>query len=143
MVRNRVNPALAWLCLIWFGLTNTLFASGMVVCRDGHGESRIEWGCTQNASGECVTSCGSDLDESGDDTGPAHPCDDTPIKGDHQVTKAPPRTTNDVPVPIPVILAVIAIHFDLPPPAQVLWDHARPQRPPDTLQRLRSVILLV
>ncbi|KAA0213825.1 MAG: hypothetical protein DYG94_11550 [Leptolyngbya sp. PLA3] len=142
MARKRFHPAVAWLCLIWFGLTNTLLASGMVVCRDGHGGSRIEWGCAQNASGECATSCGSDADEPGGDTGPAHPCDDTPINGDHEVTMTPPRTTNDLPVPIPVMLAVITLHIDVPS-TQVLWDRARSQRPPDSLQRLRSVILLV
>jgi len=143
MLHNRFNPGLAWLCLIWFALTNTLFAGGMVVCRDGHGGSRIEWGCTQNASGECATSCGSEFDGSGDDNGPAHPCDDTPIEGDHQISKAPPRTATDAPVPVLVRLAVIAMHIDVPLPTLVAWDRARPQRPPDTLERLRSVILLV
>lgn len=143
MTRNSLNPALAWLCLIWFGLTNTLFASGMVVCRDGHGGSRIEWACSQNANGECITSCGSDAESPGDDHGPAHPCDDTPVKGGHKVTKAPPRTTNDAPVLVLVILAVIPMHTDVPPPVRVTWDRDRPQRPPDTLQRLRSVILVV
>jgi hypothetical protein len=143
MPRSRSNPALAWLCLIWFGLSNTLLASGLVACRDGHGGVRFEWGCSRNASGECVESCGAGVGESGDDTGQPHPCDDTPIKGDHQVTKAPPRATNDVPVPVPMLLAVIAMRIDMPTPAQVVWDRARPQRPPDTLERLRSVILLV
>lgn len=143
MTRNRFNPAVAWLCLIWFGLTNTLFASGMVVCRDGHGGARVEWGCSRNESGECVTSCGLGVGESDDDGGQPHPCDDTPVKSDHEVTKAPSRTMIDVPVSVPVLLAVIAMHIEVPLPAQVVWDRARPQRPPDTLQRLRSVILLV
>ncbi len=143
MTRDRFYPALAWLCLIWFGLANTLLAGGMVVCRDGHGDSRVEWGCSRNDSGECAISCGSDFDEPGHDEGPAHPCDDTPINGEYQVTNAPPRTMSDVPGPVPVHVAVIAMHMEVPLPAQVAWDRARPQRPPDTLQRLRSVILLV
>ncbi|GJQ28330.1 MAG: hypothetical protein HBSAPP03_02140 [Phycisphaerae bacterium] len=143
MTRNRFHPALSWLCLIWFGLTNTLFAGGMVVCRDGHGGSRIEWGCTQNANNECVTSCGSDADEPEDDTEPAHPCDDTPIKGDPQLTKASLRTTSHELVPVQGILAAITIGFDPPPPSRHHGYRDRPPRPPDSLRCLRAVILLV
>jgi len=58
MLTSRSQSLLAAVCLIWFGLTNTLFAGGIVVCRDGHGGTRIEWGCSRNTDGECATTCG-------------------------------------------------------------------------------------
>jgi hypothetical protein len=48
MLTSRSQSLLAAVCLIWFGLTNTLLAGGIVVCRDGHGGTRIEWGCSRN-----------------------------------------------------------------------------------------------
>ena len=139
MTRTRLTPLFAWLCLMWFGLSNTLFTGGIVVCRDGHGGTRIEWGCNRNASDECATSCGSEESEPG--SIPAHPCDDTPLKGDHELSKAPPRITGDFYVAaIPAALTT-GVDASLWPAAAP--EHARPQRPPDTLQRLRSVILLV
>ena len=143
MRRNGLNLALSWLCLIWFGLTSTLLNGGLVVCSDGDGGARIEWGCVRGADGECATSCRADAGESDDRDNRPEPCRDTPIQGDLQIAKAPPRTTNDAPVLAPVIFAVVAMLMDVPPPAQIAWDRVRPQRPPDTLQRLRSVILVV
>lgn len=143
MSRNRFNPVLAWLCLIWFGLCNTLFAGTMVVCRDGHGGSRIEWGCSRTSDGECMKSCGPDVGGCDDNGDQPRPCDDTPTKGVGQFIKVPPRTTHDVPVSAPAILVMVAIHIDAPALTLVVRDRARLQRPPDTLLRLRSVIILV
>lgn len=142
MRHTRFNFAISWLCLIWFGLTSTLFTGGLVVCSDDDGGARIEWGCVRGADGECATSCRSDVGED-DRGGRPEPCHDTPIQGDHQVVKAPPRPTGDLPVLAPTIFAAVAMFMDPPPPAPLAWDRARPQRPPDTLQRLRSVILVV
>jgi hypothetical protein len=141
MTRKRVNPALAWLCLIWFGLTNTLFASGMVVCHDGHGGSRIEWGCERNATGECFTRCGDD--GAVEDGSVPHPCEDTPLLSDHQVTKAPPRSAAEVGIPIPLMVAVLVFWAVEPPPTAVLLSGSEPQRPPDALKCIRTVVLLV
>ena len=140
MQRSRPNPFIAWFCLIWFGLTNTLLAGGMVVCNDGHGGSRIEWGCDRNTSGECLTSCGS---ETGDDPGDPHPCQDTPIDTGEQVTKAPPRPTSDLVISVPMMVAVSVLWLDVPAPARVGWVASEPERPPDALKHIRTVVLLV
>jgi len=139
MRRSRSHPAIAWLCLIWFGLTNTLFSGGMVVCQDGHGGSRVEWGCDRNSSGGCLTTCGI---ETGDDPCDPHPCQDTPIDAGEQVTKAPPRLTSDLAILVPV-MAVLALWLDPPTPANVGWIGFEPERPPDALKHIRTVVLLM
>lgn len=144
MTSRYSNPVLAWLCLVSFVLTNTLLASGLVVCRDGHGSTRVEWGCNQNSNGECVTSCGSDADLPDEDHGPTHPCDDTPIKGGHLMTKAPSSNTTKAGaagVPVCQTAAVVLIDAAARPPTPK--EKAAPQRPPDTLLHLRTVILIV
>jgi hypothetical protein len=143
MSRRLSHPVFAWLCLIWFGLTNTAFAGGMMVCNDGHGGSRVEWsGCERNADGECVVSCGSDPDG---DPGVPHPCEDTPIPGQEQIIKAPPRSAGETSVPVPVLMAVLVLGGWADPPlaAQAAWTAFEPDRPPDILRHIRTVVLLV
>lgn len=139
MHRSRFHPAIAWLCLIWFGLTSTLLSGGMVVCQDGHGGSRVEWGCDRNIGGECLTSCGG---ETGDDPGDSHPCQDTPLDAGEQVSKAPPRSTSVLTIPVPVMAALV-LGLDPPTPARVGWTSSAIERPPDALKRIRTVVLLV
>lgn len=141
MTKRRSHPLVAWLCLIWFGLTNTVFAGGMMLCNDGHGGSRIEWGgCEQNADGECLVSCAR---ESEDEPDAPHPCQDTPIPGQEQITKAPPRSASDTVIPVPVLVAVIVLWADAPVATQVAWATSEPERPPDVLRHIRTVVLLV
>ena len=141
MRRSRFHPVIAWLFLIWFGVSNTAFASGLVVCHDGHGGSRIEWACDRNATGECVSICG---DEGAEEDGSVpHPCQDTPLPSDPQVTKAPPRAPTEVSTPLPVMVAVLVFWADVPQPATVVLSGSEPQRPPDALKCIRTVVLLV
>lgn len=140
MRRSRFHPVLTWLCLIWFGLTSTLLTGGMVVCRDGHGGTRVEWGCDQNGTGECLTSCGSETEG---DSGIPHPCQDTPIEGEQQVTKAAPRTTSDLSKTVAVTVAALVLWLDPPTPTNVAWSWSGPDRPPDLLRHIRTVVLLV
>jgi len=139
MFTRRAQSLLAAVCLIWFGLTNTLLAGGIVVCRDGHGGTRIEWGCSRNTDGECATTCGTDSADH--EEAPAHPCDDTPVTADHHTTKAPPRVSADL-TPVAILLAAPAMeslpHARRPGPVITERDH-----PPDSLYRLRTVIILV
>ena len=138
MKPRRSNPFIVWFCLIWFGLTNTVLAGGLVVCNDGHGDSRIEWGCGKSVSGECLTSCS---EEPGDE--PAHPCQDTPINGDAQVTPAPPRSIDIGSVVLPEILAACVFWTADFQPKSFLCKTPEPEGPPDTLRRIRTIVLLV
>lgn len=141
MTLGRLHPGMTLLFLVWFGLSNTLLASGLVVCRDGHGNGRIEFGCSRNASGECVTSCGDGVGADCD-SGAPHPCDDTPIQGDHQVTKAP-RAQSSTSVAAPVLATTLIWWTDVSGPIRVSWSSARPERPPDSIRHLRTVVLIV
>jgi len=140
MRRNRFNHALACFCLIWFGLTSTVFAGGLVLCQDGHGDMRFELGCDQNSVGECLTSCGG---ETGDEPGRPHPCEDTLIEVDLSITTAPQRSTSDLAVGLPMAVAALAFRTDPPTLARAAWTCSGPGRPPSVLTHIRSVILLV
>lgn len=141
MRRIRSHPLIAWLFLIWFGLSNTVFAGGLVVCHDGHGGSRIEWGCDRNATAECMTSCGSDSAD--EDRNAPHPCQDTPLGDNQQITKAPSRSAQDVTVLISVAVAALVLWADVQQPTSVVWSGPEPQRSSDALRCIRTVVLLV
>ena len=141
MQSRRFHPLIAWLCLIWFGLTNTVLAGGIVVCRDGHGGMSIEWGCDRNTQGECLTSCGGEADN--DDSTAPHPCEDTPVPSDLQITKAPPRAASELTVPVPFLVAVLIDWADVAEPIATTSESSQPERPPDVLKHLRTVVLLV
>ena len=141
MSRRRLHPVLVWLSLIWFGLTNAVFAGGMMVCSDGHGGSRVEWGgCERNVDGECVESCGG---ESTGEEGVPHPCRDTPIPCQEQVAKAPSQSVSDTSVPNPVFVAAMVLWADSPLARQATWTPSEPERPPGVLRHIRTVVLLV
>jgi len=141
MRQRRFHPAITWLFLICFGASNTLLAGGMVLCQDGHGGSRIEWGCDRNATGECITSCGG---ESADEEGSVpHPCQDTPIQDNEQITKAPPRLAGEVTIHAPVMVAVLVFWAEMPEPTRIVWTTSEPDRPPDALRHIRTIVLIV
>lgn len=141
MRQRRFHPVISWLFLIWFGLTSTVLASGLVVCQDGHGGSRIEWVCDRNPTGECVTSCGDDGAE--EDGSVPHPCQDTPLPSDPQVTKAPSRSAAEVSILVPLMVAVLVSFAPEPVLTAVVLSGSEPQRPPDALKCIRTVVLLV
>lgn len=141
MQSRRFHPVIAWLCLIWFGLTNTVIAGGVVVCRDGHGGMSIEWGCDRNSQGECLTACGDEADN--DDSTAPHPCEDTPVPSNLQIIKAPLRAPSELTVPITVLVAAPIVWTDAPRPAAISWVRSRQERPPDVLKHVRTVVLLV
>lgn len=141
MLNRRVHPLIAWLCLIWFGLTNTIHAGGLAICRDGHGGVSIEWGCDRNAHGECVNVCGDEV--RAHDPATSHPCEDTPVLSELQFVKAASRATTELRVPVPVLLAVLFPRAESSRPAVARPDSSSPERPPDELKHIRSVILVV
>jgi hypothetical protein len=137
MLLRQFQLPLAWLCLIWFSLTHTLFASGMVICHDGSGVSRVEWACERNGNGECLGTACSPCSESD----PASPCQDTPVKGDAENVKAPPRSLESVIVAL--FTAAIALWTWTPQPQFATRVSIDAERPPGALSYIRSVVLLV
>lgn len=138
MHRKPRHPCFAWLILVWFALTNTASATGMVVCRDGHGGSRMEWKCDRNASSECLSSCSRDGDDHG---APLHPCEDTPISGDEQVSNATLLFAGSATIPLQV--AVLVLWAGVPERARLGWVSSGPDRPPDALRRIRTFVLVL
>lgn len=136
--RQRQLP-ITWFCLLWFVLCNTVFASGLVHCRDGHGESRIEWGCSRSAAGDCLA------DEDADHESEApKPCQDTPISGDQPaMAKAPPRNTGDFSASWPTLATVPDLWAPEAASRKVVSIRTVPSKPPDATGHLRTVILLV
>ncbi len=139
MKRGLLHTITAWLMLVCFGVASTLLSGVVVICRDGHGASRIEWGCGQNQSEECQTSCGSGT---ADDPGAPHPCQDTRAANDREITKAPSRASLDEIVSFPPSGAEFFRWDDAPTPPRPLRAACQP-RPPDPLGHIRTVVFLV
>lgn len=139
---RRFDPLIAWLILIWFGLTNTVLSGGFVVCRDGHGGVAIEWGCDRNAEGGCATACGDPITE--EQIPLPYPCEDTPVAGESQVTHAPPRSAAELSSMIPALVAVLVVWADVSEPEATMCGCADTAgRPPDALTHFRTVVLVV
>ncbi|MFO0873570.1 MAG: hypothetical protein U0575_06310 [Phycisphaerales bacterium] len=153
MRTSIVQSLLAWLCLISVGLSGTALRAGFVICSDGHGGSRLEWGCAQTDSGECTTSCDECHDQAPasdshdlhvpTNQDPTHPCDDRPLVSEHVGAQRESRLLE-----VPVL--AVAAALELPalactaPCVEGLPRHVPPDAsPPDTVERLRSVILVV
>jgi hypothetical protein len=139
MLPTRLHGLIAWFCLLWFGLVNTAFAGGgLVVCHDALGGSRVEWGCSRTDAGECQVA-----QNTADERGLPGPCRDTPIQSEGHLAKAPPRTTCEATALAPVFVPVL-LRWDEPRPfLKSAWLRPAPERPPDPLGRLRTIILLV
>ncbi len=143
MPRVCSHPLTTWLCLIWFGLANTVLAGGMVVCRDGHGGISIEWGCERNDLGECTTA-NADEERPVDPVSP-RPCEDTPVPSELQLSKAPSRATGELTDTNPALVATLVGWASVPQTfaATVGLGRFIPDRPPDVLKHIRSVVFLV
>lgn len=141
MRRIRFHPLIAWLVLIGFGVTNTLLAGGIVICRDGHGKLQVEWGCDRSATGECISSCGTEI---ANESSPApHPCQDSPIQGEEQITGARPRLIGEVSIAAPLPAAALTLWTGMPGLDRPNWIRSDPERPPDALRHIRTVVLIV
>ena len=150
MTQPSIQRLIAILCLVAFGLGQTVFASMGVRCTDASGNTRIEYACIKSSQGECLTPCtepgvnATDEDHEGDPATPT-PCEDEPLGSQLSAAKVIPSNGALEPV-----FAAIAVAF--------LWDQwsfavelpvrcVRPaldrDRPPDSLTQLRSVIIIV
>ena|ERR1043165_4624731 len=136
------KPLASWLCLFTFSV-NMLLQGGVVLCSDGHGGSRLEWGCSQTERGECATSCGPASGACQENEQRPHPCKDKPISVDRSLVQAASPQANLLTLPPPVFIGAVEIFLV----NVALMVHSRPlravARPPDALGRLRSVILTV
>lgn len=138
------------LCLVAFAIGQTLFGSLGVWCTDGSGEGRLELACLKSSMGACLTPCSDSSgheaveDHSSDPVAPM-PCEDQPLG----VQVAVPKPGTSAMVLDTIVTAVIvAVIWDAWPPecvrpACAFASGQDRERPPDSLVRLRTVILVV
>lgn len=120
-----------------------MFSGGVVMCLHSDGSSRLELGhCDQDVSGYCVTACSGSASESSENSAP-EPCKDTPLKSDRQFARVAPRLADQATLVPFVVVAVVVLWCDSPPQCGVRSPLTKLERPPDTLARLRTIVLLV
>lgn len=148
MRRPVVQTLLAWLCLIAFGLSSTVFSNGLVLCSDSQG-TRLEWGCNRNARGECKDSrAPRSSNEQADGCCPGDsapdPCKETPVKSNLSAVAGSLFRASDTPtVPQPVAVAIPSVWVPEPVALRPRPNRALCLGPPGAVERLRTVILLV
>lgn len=150
MPQRLTQRLISLLCLLAFGLGQTLFASMGVRCADASGNTRIEYACFKSSSGACLTTCidvtvhEADEDHSSDPIAPT-PCEDEPLGSQVSAAKLIPSSVSLDPVFAAIVIAVLwdswSFAFDQPV-RPVAPDRDR-ERPPDSLACLRTVILIV
>ncbi len=145
-----IQRLIATLCLVAFGFGQLVFASIGVRCTDASGISRFEFACLKSADGACLTPCvdpgeHADADDHASDPTPPTPCQDEPIGSQASAAKVIPSNVVPVPVVAAVLVAIIWDHWSLTcsEPTRSFQPCRDRDRPPDSLERLRSVILLV
>ena len=62
---------------------------------------------------------------------------------DLQVTKAPPRSADELGMPTLLVVAALVLWADVTSATRCEWSVSEPQRPPDALKCIRTVVLLV
>jgi len=138
------------LCLLAFGLGQTLFASGGVRCTDASGNTRIEYACLKSTSGACLTPCvevavhEADGDHASDPIAPT-PCEDEPLGSQVSAAKLIPSSVSLDPVFAAVVVAVLwdSWSFACDQSVRPVAPDRDRERPPDSLACLRTVILIV
>jgi len=141
---------IAFLCLVAFGLGQTVFASMGVRCTDASGSTRIEYACIKTSQGVCLTPCVDPAvhaadDDHGADPVPPTPCEDEPLASQASAAKLIPSSVSFEPVFAAVVVAILWDHWSFTIDQSVSPRHPEVDRdrPPDSLARLRSVILIV
>lgn len=135
MLPKSRHTLIAWLCLLCFGLSSSGLIGGLVVCRHADGGAELEWGlCDRDEAGWCLSGCpGAERDQ--------QPCEDTPIHDEGPIAKVAPREAGQVAVAAAVLLWQ---SWDDRPALRAGERVVEPrERPPDTLARLRTVVILV
>lgn len=151
MRQALIQRLIVTLCLVAFGLGQTVFVSMGVWCTDASGASRIEFGCFKSAQGACLTPCAEpDVhttaeDHKGEPLSPS-PCEDEPLG--LQLSAANVHHPSLVFEPV-FVAAVVAILWDSPwsieteESARAVRFARERGRPPSFLTHMRSVILVV
>jgi len=150
MRQPLTHRLIALLCLVAFGLGQAMFTSMGVWCTDASGDTRFEFACLKSSSGACLTlgieasEHEADEDHSSDPVVPT-PCEDQPLGSQASTAKLIPSRVSLDPVFAAVIVAVLweagsGDGDQLSRSAAPVRDR---ERPPDSLARLRTVILLV
>lgn len=151
MPRTSSHRLISILCLLAFGLGQTLFAFLGVRCTDATGRTRIELACIKSSQGRCLALCDilvadSVQDEHGSDQCDTPlPCEDEPL-GPNVVAARSAASSASVDS---VLLNKTAVALRTarapgpPEPTRRCWTESGRERPPDKLAHIRTVILLV
>lgn len=151
MRANFTQRLIAAFCLIVFSIGGGAFGPLGVKCEDPSGRSSYELACVKSSDGACLAdgpSPASDPTAGGgvplqEDGYPAAPCKDSPI-GDSTVgaRTVRPGLVDAAPAAVAVLHEPEILTVDVEPgrPAVVRPRHFRP---PDALERLRTIVLLV
>lgn len=153
MPQTALQRITALICLVAFGLGQMLAGPFVVLCEDSSGNARIEIACAKTTDGSCLTVCGTNnggLNEAdancqlgGGHT--SHPCSDTPVGEPGNTAKLRPKSDCVDPSQVfalvaalfhPMVLAVVPTT----PSNGAFWTT---EQPPDTVARLRTVMLIV
>lgn len=142
-MRRSLAPILVWTCLLAFGLGCTALRAGLVLCSDVHGGERVELGCMKTGVGECRSGAATRDPTGEDDPCGPHPCEDTPLSVDDAGAQIAPRA-DGLPAIVPSLLATTIVR-DTDQVGIRLYTRLKfsSARAPDSVVRLRSVILLV
>lgn len=130
---------IAWIALVAIIVGQTFLGARVALCRDAEGH-RLEFACDRSTEGGCQSSCPGDAPS--DD---AQPCRDTPLNAEHKASTPglPPR------------IGDLTDPFALPPvPVELVVESGRvrrctaptlrgTERPPDSIVRLRTIVMLV
>lgn len=150
MTRLLIHRTVLILCLVAFGLGQAVFTSVGVRCMDASGNTRIELVCVKSDKDHCQSLCSDDAQTDEDrgtkDAPLSHaPCEDEPLS--QEATAVRPITFRAMlePAVVPVFICFTIDCWALPGVRSVSFSHARfdPDRPPEQLSTLRTVILIV
>ena len=146
MLHPTFQRLIAALCLVAFGFGQVVFGTLGVRCEDAAGQSRFELACATTPDGSCLNACKSAPEDSvpceDDGEHAPHPCKDIPVG---EAAKVVLRKVVFEPVQMFAVLEVLTEQISVQrdpasAPSVPAWVNARP---PDTVARLRTVILVV
>ncbi len=143
MRHSMVHQLVCWTCLLAFVVSGTL-GRRLVLCTDGSGSPRIEWGCESGSDGSCATDDNQTAaTEPGASASPV-PCEDMPVEVGpiHAGAGEAPRALAGV-----SLLALVGVPGSRIGPERGMNRRppieGRVNRPPGDASRLRSVVLVV
>lgn len=146
MRRPLIHSLIAWLCLFSFGLDMALHAIGPVECTSANGKS-LEWVCEKDEQNVCLRAgVERNLPDQFAQEG-LPPCEDRPVGADHDQAHhlfTHPRQSGHAEQTLPPVTLAVVWSFAFDP-----FIRGGPSRidirvrPPDTVARLRTVIMIV